>query len=108
MNNARRSRIRRAEISLETDIQGTLEVLLEQIDRARAEFEAVKEEEEDSFESLPESLQEAERGQDMQSAIDCLEAAEGMLAHFAQYLEDFRDSQIAEVITLSDEAKGQD
>ena len=42
---------------------------------AAAELEAVKEEEQEAFDNMPESLQGAERGQAMEAAIEALEDA---------------------------------
>lgn len=60
MNNARRKEIEK--------ITADLEAIKERI-------EALQEEEQDAFDSLPESIQYGERGDKMQSAIDNLEYA---------------------------------
>jgi predicted RNase H-like nuclease (RuvC/YqgF family) len=51
------------------------ENLTQTIDHLRERIEAVKDEEQDAFDNLPESLQEGERGQQMQTAIDAMDNA---------------------------------
>lgn len=46
---------------------------LELIDRARGILEEVMDEEQESFDNLPEGLQEGEKGERMQENIDALE-----------------------------------
>lgn len=46
---------------------------LELIDRARGILEEVRDEEQESFDNLPEGLQEGEKGERMQENIDALE-----------------------------------
>ena len=60
MNNDRRKRIEK--------VQETLAELL-------AEIEALRDEEQEALENLPESLQETERGERMQTAADALDDA---------------------------------
>lgn len=60
MNKARRNRI--------ADVQSQLEELKQEID-------AILAEEQEAYDNMPESLQECERGQAMQEAIDALESA---------------------------------
>lgn len=64
MNNARRK---------------TIESLLNQISSLREEIEAVTSDEQDAFDSMPESLQQSERGQASESAISSLENAGNQL-----------------------------
>ena len=49
--------------------------LLEQIEELKSGIEAVMEEERESFENMPESLQDSERGQQSDNAANCLEYA---------------------------------
>jgi len=48
---------------------------IELLDQAKSIIESAMEEEQDALDNLPESLQDGERGEVMQSAIDELEAA---------------------------------
>ena len=56
---------------------------LEQMDALKAELiemiEEIKNDEEEAYENLPESLQETDRGEAMQEAIDNLDNAQGDL-----------------------------
>ena len=71
MNKARRNRI--------ADVQTQLEALKQDID-------AILSEEQEAFDNMPESLQESERGQAMQEAIDALESAIGSCEELDEYL----------------------
>jgi hypothetical protein len=55
-----------------------------------AEIDAVMEEEQSAFDNLPESLQEAERGQAMSEAIDSLQSARDDLENVNVTLETAR------------------
>ena len=52
------------------------------------DLESVKIDEEDAFDNLPESLQESDRGESMQDAIDHLDSACDMLQEAIDELED--------------------
>lgn len=71
MNKARRNRI--------ADVQTQLEALKQDID-------AILSEEQEAYDNMPESLQESERGQAMQEAIDALESAIGSCEELDEYL----------------------
>lgn len=60
MNNDRRKRIEKVQ---------------EQIEGLLAEIEELRDEEQEALENLPESLQETERGERMQTAVDALDEA---------------------------------
>jgi hypothetical protein len=60
MNNSRRKRIQE---------------VLDSLSNFRAELEQIRDEEQDSFDNMPESLQEGERGEKSQNAIDNLDNA---------------------------------
>lgn len=64
MNNKRRKEVSKVVDTL-TEISNTLSILAE--------------EENEAFDSLPESLQESYRGDDMQEWIERLEGAQGMI-----------------------------
>lgn len=73
MNNTRRKTIRNIRLSLE-DIMVTLE--------------STRDDEQDAFDNLPESLQESERGERMQECIDYLDEAIGSLEEAMDNLTD--------------------
>jgi len=59
MNNARRKAIKK---------------IAEQLDILKSEFEALKDEEQEAFDNMPESLQSSERGEHMEAVIYNMEA----------------------------------
>ena len=69
MNNSRRKRI---------------DALIERIDDLMSDLDLIREEEQEAYDNLPESIQDSERGETMYNAIDNLESA-------ASYLEDIED-----------------
>ena len=71
MNKARRNRI--------ADVQTQLEALKQEIDSILAE-------EQEAYDNLPDSLQESERGEAMQEAIDALESAVSSCEEVDEYL----------------------
>lgn len=73
MNNPRRKRI---------------DAVMSKLKKLTAELEAIKKEEEEAFDNLPESLQETERGEAMQEAIDNLDEAISNLADATEYLQE--------------------
>ena len=73
MNNTRRKRI---------------DAVIAKLDEPSEELEALKEEEEEAYDNLPESLQESERGEVMQEAIDNLDEAVNNIADTIEYLQE--------------------
>ena len=72
MNNKRRRRI---------------DALLEKLGQLEGELSEIKEEEQEAFDNLPESIQASERGEAMQEALDNLEYA-------TDNIEEIRDNLI--------------
>lgn len=52
-----------------------IDKLYMQLEDLKAAIESLQEEEQEAFDNLPESLQDTERGEAMQEAVDNLEAA---------------------------------
>lgn len=73
MNNDRRTRITEA---------------MEHLSLARETLEAVRDEEQEAYENLAESLQEGERGQKMEDALDTLDTVVSDLEDMESSLED--------------------
>lgn len=73
MNNARRKEI---------------DKLTAQIEEIKEVIEALRDEEQEAFDNMPESLQDGERGEKMQSAIDALEYAADDLQECLDHLSD--------------------
>ena len=76
MNKARRNRI--------ADVQSKLEELKQEID-------AILSDEQEAYDNMPESLQNGERGEAMQEAIDALESAVSSCEEIDEYLTDAQD-----------------
>ena len=53
--------------------------IVEQLGGLKEELDSVKDEEQEALDSMPENLQESERGEEMQKAIDVMEDACGDL-----------------------------
>lgn len=76
------------------EILNRIDELARMAESIREDVEMVLEEEQDAFDNLPESLQDSERGERMQEAIDALEnALDGLdlndvLADSQSYIED--------------------
>ena len=66
------NKIRRKELARIVEKLETLEALRSEI---QEELEAVMDEEQEAFDNMPESLQESEKGQQMQEYIDAMESA---------------------------------
>lgn len=73
MNNARRKQITQ---------------LLEQLENLKADLDSILEQEQEAFDNLPESLQEGERGQASQTAIESLETAQSAFEEIVDALND--------------------
>ncbi len=73
MNNARRKEI---------------DKLTAQIEEIKEAIEALRDEEQEAFDNMPESLQDGERGEKMQSAIDALEYAADDLQECLDHLSE--------------------
>lgn len=59
----------------------------DKLDKIKSEIEAMKEEQEIRFDNMPESLQDSERGEEMQEAIDNLDNAVCSIDEAVEYLE---------------------
>lgn len=65
--------------------------IVEQLGGLKEELDNVKDEEQEALDSMPENLQESERGEEMQTAIDVMEDAcgdlESILYNLGEMLE---------------------
>lgn len=73
MNNARRKQIA---------------AIVERLQELRAELDEVENEEQDGFDNMPEGLQQGERGQAMELAVENLGSAGDALDEAISYLEE--------------------
>lgn len=76
MNNARRKRIDEA---------------MKHLSLARELLETVRDEEQEAYDNLPENLQESERGQKMEEAVDSLDTAVSDLENVESSLEECKE-----------------
>lgn len=73
---------RRAKLS---KLQERMQELIEQANQLREDIDAVRDEEQEYFDNMPESLQNGEKGEKAQAAIDAMDEAVG-------YLDELTDS----------------
>lgn len=66
------------------DLQGYVDSL----EKIKSNIETMMEEEQSKFDNMPEGLQESERGEAIQEAIDNLESASGSLEEAIDYLNE--------------------
>lgn len=69
----------------------SIEKFVEKIDEVKTDLEYMQEEETEKFDNMPEGLQESERGEAMQEAIENLEAAVGSLEEAIDYLNEITE-----------------
>ena len=62
--------------------------VIDALENCSLDIECLLDEEQDSYDSIPESLQESERGQLMENAIDCLDSARGSISDAIESIED--------------------
>lgn len=61
------------------------------LEEIKSNIETMMEEEQDKLDNMPESLQESERGEAMQEAIENLESASSSLEEAIGYLEEITE-----------------
>lgn len=70
----------------------TLEEIREALDGLMLQVDELAEAEQEAFDNLPESLQETERGEAMQAAIDNLDSLRNSLEEAGEYIEDITNA----------------
>lgn len=68
-----------------------IESLICKVEEVKCSIQTLKAEEEDAYENLPEPLQESEKGDRMQDAIDSLDNAEDSIDEVIEYLTQAMD-----------------
>ena len=58
------------------------------LESANSNLEVIRDEEQESFDNLPEGIQESERGERMSECIECLEEAIGNLSEAIDNLDE--------------------
>ena len=72
--------------------RNTLEEINETIGGLLAQVEELIEQENEAYDNLPESIQNSERGESMQTAIDNLESLQSSLEEAAGYIEEITNA----------------
>lgn len=104
MNKSRRAELRSLEDLLEKKIQPAAAVLVDLLQQALEQAENARDGEQDSYDSLPESLQESSPISDSLARLE--ELVEGLESH-TEAVRDLHDS-VQALVGLSDEAKGEE
>lgn len=99
MNKDRRKQIDAAMAAIEK-VKDQFEAALAELADAKEAIDGVKDEEQEAYDNLPESLQDGEKGQQMQYAVEKLEEAVNELEELVDNAPDF-DA----IIGALDEAK---
>jgi predicted nucleic acid-binding Zn-ribbon protein len=81
-----------------------LDDVLSEVKDIREELETLRDEEQESFDNLPESLQSGERGQDMEAAITSMDSAMEKIESLADAAD---ESASEEFVSNVEDAKGQ-
>jgi L-serine deaminase len=63
------------------------------LEQAKAEIEMIKDEEQDYFDNMPESIQQGERGETAERAVESLGEAADDIDEIVSKLEEARDGQ---------------
>ena len=66
----------------------SLETIMQTIESLREDLTSILEEEQEAFDNMPEGLQESERGEAMQEAIDNLESADSSFEELIDYISE--------------------
>ena len=65
-----------------------IEKLIEKLDEVKTDLEFMQEDEESKYDNLPEGIQDSERGEAMQEAIENLESAVSSIEEAIDYLNE--------------------
>ena len=98
MNNQRRKAIEKLKKSLEEE-QEAVSNIVARVEDIKNELEALKDEEQEAFDNMPESLQQGDKGQAAETAIGALDSA---LEHLL--MVDDWSSNIDDALAFMDEA----
>lgn len=72
--------------------RAALDAILSELETQRDALRTITDEEQEAFDNMPQSLQEAEKGQTMESGIDSMEDAINNLQEVADLLRDVIDA----------------
>lgn len=68
--------------------RAAIERIKNQLSELRDDLDSLKDEEQDAFDNMPESLQQSERGQLSEAAIEALDNAVSQFDEIENYLDD--------------------
>lgn len=85
MNKSRRARIQEQISEIENSIHGIIDAA-DNLDTISNEVSGIKEEEDEAFNNLSDSLQESDKGQKMEYAVDTLDVIENTLESISSKL----------------------
>ena len=68
--------------------RATLTMIANALEELKSRLETVRDEEQDAFDNMPESLQESERGEAMQEMIDNIDYANDSLDDVISYISE--------------------
>ncbi len=105
MNPARRKQIRALETRIETELKTSAAALVALLEELVGKYQDIKDEEQEAFDNLPESLQNGEKGGEMLEAIGHLDEIDAMLNDHKDNAESLV-ADLENLISSSDAAKG--
>jgi len=103
MNNQRRINLYKIIDQIES-LKSAVNALRNEVGDIRDQLDVEHDNEQESFNNLPESLQQSEKGQDMQIAIEHIELASSAVGDLFTALEDF---DFDDIVSNIDNARGQ-
>lgn len=73
------------------DRRKKIDELISTLEAVKADIESLQSDEESAFDNLPESMQQGDKGQAMETAKDALQSAADEVDTITQHLEEARD-----------------
>ena len=70
------------------DVREEIQELIEQLDAIKTRVEELRDDEDNKYSNLPDSLQGSEKGEKMQEAIDNLDSASGSIEEAMDFLQE--------------------
>lgn len=70
------------------DVRKEIQDLIEQLDAIKTRVEELRDDEDNKYSNLPDSLQSSEKGEKMQEAIDNLDSASGSIEEPMDFLQE--------------------
>jgi len=77
-----------------------IEKLVESLDEIKCSVENIQADEEEKYDNLPESIQDSDRGDEFQNAIDTLEGAAQSIEEAIDYLNEITEGWPMDEITI--------